>query len=95
MCFPDAKKQTQSFTNPTLESKLSQLSSAARAFESSVKESLKTWERAQKPSKQDPHLSTQRRLWVDLVAAPKLLEANVEAMMKKAATATAANNGQK
>ena len=50
---------------------------------------MRAWEKEQKALKQDPHLATQKRLWVDFVNNPKLLEANVDAMVKKAATAAA------
>lgn len=63
-----------------------ELQTGIRSFELSVKESLAVWDRQLKALKQDPHLSTQKRLWVEFVNNPKLLEANVEAMMKKAAS---------
>ena len=50
---------------------------------------MTAWEKEQKTLKHDPHLATQKRLWVDFVSNPKLLEANVDAMTKKASAAAA------
>ena len=62
---------------------------SARAFELSLKDTMRAWEKEQKALKHDPHLATQKRLWVDFVCNPRLLEANVDAMTKKASAAAA------
>lgn len=72
---------------------LSRVQSAVRAFELSLKDSMMAWEKEQMSLKQDPHLATQKRLWVDFLNSPRLLEANVDAMTKKAAFAAAQQKG--
>ena len=62
---------------------------STRSFEVSLKDTMTAWEKEQKTLKHDPHLATQKRLWVDFVSNPKLLEANVDAMTKKASAAAA------
>lgn len=68
---------------------VAKMQSGVRAFELSLKDTMRAWEKEQKTLKHDPHLATQKRLWVDFVSNPKVLEANVDAMAKKASAAAA------
>eukprot|EP00095_Tigriopus_kingsejongensis_P002327 maker-scaffold347_size200506-snap-gene-1.23 protein:Tk02327 transcript:maker-scaffold347_size200506-snap-gene-1.23-mRNA-1 annotation:"hypothetical protein ZEAMMB73_378778" len=63
---------------------LQSLQQGMKGFEVSVKEALSKWDQETKALKHDPHRYTQKRLWIDFLTNPKLLEANVDAMVKKA-----------
>lgn len=71
-------------TNPQILRQLHSLQQGMKGFELSVKESLSQWEKENRAIKHDPHLYTQKRLWIDFLTNPKLLQANVDAMVKKA-----------
>ena len=58
-----------------------------RAFELLVIEASQEWEAEKR--KLTPELKAQRRLWIDFLSNPKVLEANVDAMIKKASLAAA------
>ena len=63
--------------------RIDELQSGIRHFELSLKERLTCWEKEVKSLKQCPHTCTQKRLWTDFLTNGKLLEANVDAMIKK------------
>ncbi|XP_059099160.1 uncharacterized protein LOC131893204 isoform X2 [Tigriopus californicus] len=73
-----------SLTNPQILRQIQSLQQGMKGFELSVKNSLSQWEKENKAIQHDPHLYTQKRLWIDFLTNPKLLQANVDAMVKKA-----------
>ena len=72
-------------TPPQLSSKQQELQSGIRAFELKVMQASSDWDKERRALRAGVQLATQKRLWVDYVCKPKVMQANVEAAQKKVA----------
>ncbi len=85
-----ATEASSSSSSSAVSSASGDLQRAVRAFELSVLDLSSRWEKERRSAAASPEEAARKRIWVDFFANPKVMEANVDAMAKKAAIAAEA-----